>query len=397
MNAPNNPLKDVFQWPKPINEVPKEVFLREDIYELELQKLFYGPVWHPVAHVSEVPNPGDYKTTYLGEVPLLVIRGDDNKVRIFQNACSHRGTMLVTGFMGNKPEFECPYHRWIFDQKGELRVCPGDDNFPEDFSKSKFNLEGVHTEDFFGLLFVTLDPDNAQPLDQYLGRTAEHLQATLGGDGRLTLLGYQKVTYNANWKAYRDNDGYHPPLLHAAFRMLNWQGGKGFCAVEKNGNLALVSQLKEAGKTDVLKDDSVLKFRGVDPSKGSYVVVPSLMTVATKHLDMINVRFPMPRGVNKTEVHWAYFAHQDDDAEMVKHRLNQSSNLLGPSGLISLEDAAVFHRIQNAATTSPSSSYFLKGITKDMDPYNGAQNDEVANTVWWEWYREQLGFPRVPE
>ena len=55
---------------------------------------------------------------------------------------------------------------------------------------------------FFGLLFVTLDPDNAQPLDQYLGRTAEHLQATLGGDGRLTLLGYQKVTYNANWKAY---------------------------------------------------------------------------------------------------------------------------------------------------------------------------------------------------
>ncbi|MEL0082296.1 MAG: aromatic ring-hydroxylating dioxygenase subunit alpha [Gammaproteobacteria bacterium] len=394
MNAPRNPLEDVYYWPKAINEVPKEIFLREDIYQLELEKLFNGPLWHPVAHVSEVPNPGDYKTSYLGEVPILVIHGEDGQVRVFQNACTHRGTMLVTGFMGNKPEFECPYHRWIFDGTGALRVCPGDDNFPEDFNKQKFHLEEITTENFLGLLFITLDPQNAPPLLDTLGRTAEHLEQTLGGDGRLKLLGYQKVTYNANWKAYRDNDGYHPPLLHAAFRLLNWQGGGGFCAVEKNGNLALVSQLKESEKNGFLKDESILDFKGVDPSQGSYVILPSLLTVATKHLDMINIRFPMPRGVNQTEVHWAYFAHEDDDEEMVKHRLNQSSNLLGPSGLVSLEDAAVFHRIQKAATTSPSSSYFLKGIVEGMDPYNGAQNDEVANTVWWEYYRDQMGFPR---
>jgi phenylpropionate dioxygenase-like ring-hydroxylating dioxygenase large terminal subunit len=394
MNAPSTPLADIFEWPNAINEVPKAVYLREDIYQLELEKLFYGPIWQPVAHVSEVPNVGDYKTLAVGEKPILIIHGEDDKVRVFQNACTHRGTELVTGFMGNKTEFECPYHRWIFDDKGALRVCPGDDDFPEDFTKEKFGLAEITTENFFGLLFVTLDPENAPPLLDYLGRTAEHLQQVLGGDGRLKLLGYQKVIYNANWKAYRDNDGYHPPLLHAAFRLLNWQGGKGFCVVEPNGNIALVSQLKEAAKTGFLKDEGILEFRDVNPAQGSYVVAPSLMTVATKHLDMINLRFPIPRGVGKTEVHWAYFAHADDDEQMVKHRLNQSSNLLGPSGLVSLEDAAVFQRIQRAATTSPDNSYFLKGIVEGFDAANGAQNDEVANTVFWEYYRKTLGFPR---
>ncbi len=45
-------------WPLDINDVPKEVFVRQDIFEQELQEIFYGPYWHPVAHVAEIPNPG---------------------------------------------------------------------------------------------------------------------------------------------------------------------------------------------------------------------------------------------------------------------------------------------------------------------------------------------------
>src|SRR5208282_2860358 len=84
----------------------------------------------------------------------------------------------------------------------------------------------VRLAEFKGLIFATLS-DQAPPLTEFLGEIAEPLADCLGGDGRLTLLGYQKVTYACNWKVYVDQDGYHPPLLHAAFRLLNWQGGKG--------------------------------------------------------------------------------------------------------------------------------------------------------------------------
>lgn len=67
---------------------------------------------------------------------------------------------------------------------------------------------------YLGLLFVTLG-EATPPLDEWLGESMRStLRVVLAGDGRLKLLGYQKVRYAVNWKAYNDNDGFHAPLLH---------------------------------------------------------------------------------------------------------------------------------------------------------------------------------------
>ncbi|MGR9090494.1 MAG: hypothetical protein ACU85U_07940 [Gammaproteobacteria bacterium] len=44
-------------WSANYNEIPKEVFTRPDIFEAELERIFYGDEWHPVAHVGEIPKP----------------------------------------------------------------------------------------------------------------------------------------------------------------------------------------------------------------------------------------------------------------------------------------------------------------------------------------------------
>src|SRR3546814_1939862 len=80
-------------------------------------------------------------------------------------------------------------------------------------------------ESVYGVVFVTMSA-RTEPLLECLGSIVETLRELVGGDGRLKLLGYQKVRYNTNWKSYTDNDGYHAPLLHQAFNLLNWQGGK---------------------------------------------------------------------------------------------------------------------------------------------------------------------------
>ena len=67
-------------WPASYNEVPKEVFVRADIFDEELRRIFYGAEWHPVAHEGELPNPGDFKTFLIGRVPLLITRAADGEI-----------------------------------------------------------------------------------------------------------------------------------------------------------------------------------------------------------------------------------------------------------------------------------------------------------------------------
>lgn len=381
-------------WPGRFNEVPKEVFVREDVFEEELGRIFYGPEWHPVAHQCELPKPGDFKTCAVGRVPLLIVRGADARVRTFFNACAHRGNQLETASLGNKREIECPYHRWLFALDGKLEGCPNEKEFSPGFKRDDFPLRQPRTAEYKGLVFVTLS-DKTPALEEWLENITSTLSELMLGDGRLKILGYQKVRYTTNWKGYADNDGYHAPLLHRAFRLLNWQGGKGRqFASPVHGHIGFESALSLASNAGVLHDASIIEFKGTDPSKGSRIVSLFPTFVATKHLDVVNLRFANPIDVDHTEVHYAYFAHVDDDADLLRHRIRQSSNLLGPCGLISMEDASIFHRV-HIGNRTPGTVAFQKGV-KEFDGIGREflQNDESGNLPRWEYYRSRMGFAR---
>ena len=380
-------------WSRRISQVPKEVFVSPTLFEQELKTIYYGDCWHPVAHGAELPEVGDFKTFELGRMPLLIARGKDRKVRVFLNSCTHRGTQVETAACGNRSEFECPYHRWLFGLDGELVGCPGFKEFAPDFAKENYGLKEVRAAEYLGLVFVTLGA-TTPPLDDWLGAMREPLAVVLGGDGRLRLLGYQKVRYAVNWKAYNDNDGYHAPLLHTGFRLLNWQGGQGAQYMTANGHVAIAAQLKPIQHSGFLHDPSLIEFKGQDPAKGSSVVELFPVSVLVKHLDVLNLRFAIARSHDVTEVHYAYFAHADDDEAMVRHRLRQSSNLLGPCGMVTMEDAAIFQRIHIGSFT-PGYAEFQKGVTGKNEPsFDVKQNDETGQLPKWEYYRKLMGFRR---
>ena len=394
MNAPSTPQTAVqckVDWPAGLNSVPTSIFSREDIYQLELEKIFYGPNWHPVAHVSEIAEPGAFKTFQIGEVPIIINRDLGGQFHTFLNVCTHRGTLVETKNSGTRRNFNCPYHGWAWNSAGDLTACPNSEDFPSTFKKENYGLQQLRCEEVEGLLFATFS-DEPPSLTDWLSGVAGPLKYALGDGEPLQFLGYQKTTYHSNWKTYRDNDGYHVAQLHAAFRLLNWQGGKGEQIVDEMGNMSVVAELNVAAAGNFLKDPSVVEFRGSDPSRGANIIVTHPNTLTTHHMDMFNIRFVIPRGVDRTEVHWAYYAKQSDDAEMVRHRVMQSSNVLGPSGLVSLEDAAAFSRIQSTAKAN-GVSRFLKGIADENELSDKAnQNDETANLLWWNVYREQMGF-----
>lgn len=125
--------------------------------------------------------------------------------------------------------FECPYHRWIFNNDGRFAGAPRRMQFRPDFREEDYGLRELHVvEAWGGLIFVSMAAQ-PPPFDDYLGDSADPLRDCMVDDGGdLTLLGYQTVVFQSNWKkTYIDNDPYHAPLLHSAFKLLNWQGGSG--------------------------------------------------------------------------------------------------------------------------------------------------------------------------
>ncbi len=380
-------------WPAQFNTLPKEVFHRRDVYQAELARIFYGPEWHPLAHVSEIPNKGDFKTLQIGEAPVLIVHGDDDRVRVFYNSCPHRGTQLQICARGHAKELECPYHRWLFSLKGELLGAPGMKEFAPSFRKEDFGLKELRSGVVSGLVFATCS-DEAPALDEFVTGATDYLAKALGGDGRLTLIGYQKTLYCANWKEYNDNEGYHPPLLHRAFQLMKWQGGKGTNGVTAHGHKVMEAEVQQP-QPGFLDDHSLVEFRDTSTPPRSIIVSFWPMTTITKHLDVINIRYAFPRGPEETEVHYAYFAHQDDSPQLYAHRVRQASNLLGPSGFISLEDGAVFSRVHGGSRTLGTVAFQKGYMDKPLEaPCFVAQNDEASNLIRWEHYRKSMGFSR---
>ena len=92
------------------------------VFALEMRRIF-STSWVYLAHSSELPNPGDYKTTHMGLQPVIVSRGDDGDVNVMMNRCVHRGAVVCREKKGSANFFRCPYHGWVYGSDGTLKAA----------------------------------------------------------------------------------------------------------------------------------------------------------------------------------------------------------------------------------------------------------------------------------
>ena len=72
---------------------------------------------------GRLPAPGSFLTDDETGIPVLLVRGEDGRVRAFLNACRHRGARVVSGEGSGRRRFACPYHGWTYDCGGRLAGC----------------------------------------------------------------------------------------------------------------------------------------------------------------------------------------------------------------------------------------------------------------------------------
>lgn len=99
------------------DRVHTSMYTDAQLFDAELEKIFYS-TWIWVAHESEIPDSGSYKTTYIGKQPVIVVRDRKKDTHVLLNRCRHRGATVCEHKKGKTNSFVCPYHGWGYALDG---------------------------------------------------------------------------------------------------------------------------------------------------------------------------------------------------------------------------------------------------------------------------------------
>jgi ethylbenzene dioxygenase subunit alpha len=214
MTAPNR-MEDLIDLER--GSIDRSIFWDQDIYERELEQIF-AKCWLFLAHDSQLPNSGDFVTTWMGEDNVIVTRQQDGSVAGMVNSCPHRGNRVCHADAGTARRFTCNYHGWLFDTRGNLKGMHERKAYQD--GHFDFDAAGMQPiariESYKGLIFGTFSPSGPSLVEE-LGEFCWYLDVLLDNDPEGTEFcpGMIRNVVNTNWKLAADN--FAGDIAHAGW------------------------------------------------------------------------------------------------------------------------------------------------------------------------------------
>jgi len=279
----------------------------------ELEAIWYRS-WLCAGRIQDVADTGSYCVYRIGDQALIITRDADGRLHAFHNTCRHRGSELCAEVRGrfSRERIVCPYHSWTYALSGDLLATPH--RLPStDFEPARFGLYRVAVATWAGFVFVNLEPEPAEKLEQCIGsgaRTFAHWPLE-----QLTIVHREVHTLACNWKVFWENfsECYHCPRVHPELCQLVPMYGRAVVSAEDDpgrspGEDRSSSRSPLAPGTTTWTLDGTTRlpsFPGLSEEERQagmtfLTLLPSMFIVA--HVDYVRTVRVRPLGPEQTEL-----------------------------------------------------------------------------------------------
>ena len=389
-----------------LGRVHASIYTDPEIFTAEMERIFYR-TWNYIGHQSEISQPGDYKTTYIGQVPVIMSRDEAGEIHVVVNRCVHRGTTVCQWERGNSTSFRCEYHGWMYRNDGSLLGVTRRKGYgPAELAALPKGLDRVsRVHNYRGLIFANLDPQSVS-FEDSLGVTTAYFDDwfDLSPTGELVVTGgVWNHVYEGNWKLGLEgsDERYHTDFLHQIFGVLvERDTGSSFRFLPPNlADLTTTDAGHGHGISEVNSDAFPLPWREMNPPEyvealtarlGESRTQQVLSRMSRWHLfpnvafGPENIRVIRPLGPDRTEVRQYHVALPDIPGvteRINRQRLVTHQKMYGQAGCVGPDDFEMFSRIQEGYRSLSCSAlnpwvWFSRGLSTARSGPSGERVSE---------------------
>lgn len=382
MTAPDEGYKGLTELQQGL---PRHYYLDADHFQRELKSIWYRN-WVYVCTGSDISAPRSYRVLSLGSQEIIVLRDEFGVVQAFHNTCRHRGSQLLGAPVGvlKSDSLTCPYHAWSYNLQGDLKRIPSPQR-PADFDAQCLSLYSVHCVEWRGLVFINLNPDSPQPLQESIDQP----KALDNWPLESLQVGHSlHKTMHCNWKLFWENfneclhcPGVHPELsklvpLYRQFLMEveddpNWQARLQQDPNFKSGLVAGAQTWSDDGAL-VAPPFAGLSQAELDIGHTYMTCYPTMFVVG--HADYVRVvrLLPLSPVTTELQVQWLFAPDTLADPEF------DAAAVASFAEMVVMQDTRVAELNQRGLQALPHAAGVL-------------MPEEYEVFAFQQWVREQLG------
>lgn len=301
------------------NGLPNAHYINPETHDEEKHAVLFA-AWAGLGVASDVPEIGDAKPLEFLGIPLLLLRGRDGIVRVFQNICRHRGMILVSEARKIEGAIRCPYHSWCYSTDGRLVSTPhvggAGHNTHEAIKRDELGLLEVRSHIWRDVVFINVDGTALPFEDEHadlMSRWGEHVAPLYHGgeDSRFEL------EVDCNWKLAVENfcESYHLPWVHPGLN--SYSRLEDHYHIEKAGKYSgqgtTVYRQIEGDKGEIFPDFTGLSEQW-DKGAEYIALYPNVLLGAQREHAFAIILEPLEMGKTREHVHLFYATEATDDA-----------------------------------------------------------------------------------
>ncbi|HXZ95833.1 MAG TPA: aromatic ring-hydroxylating dioxygenase subunit alpha [Burkholderiales bacterium] len=369
--------------------VNSRIYTDPTIFEEEKEKLFKSS-WIIACHESEIPGTYDYRLfTHPTGVPLIIVRGEDMKVRSFYNVCPHRGNTILYDPAGNAKRMTCIFHAWSFDTRGNcIDISRAEQGYQNRYRKEDSGLRAVKTEvGFGGFVWVNLD-DGSCTLNEYIGPALDMLEPHM--QEPMEVFHFHKAVVNTNYKLWHDtNSEFYHDFLHY-FNRITGMMQPGYYDRKyvgyPNGHASVGSM---EIKYDAYAGSKVRKIGWPGLAPGGWILI-DLFPGMTYNLrtSVLRIDTSVPLGPDKVMIEFRGLGLKRDTPEERAQRIFDHNTIWSPFGRNLHEDLLAVYGQGRAMHEGTDSRWVIHGREE-----NNTIHDEIGMRHFYAEWSRRMGRP----